>query len=227
MHANYKPLEIDLRIGASFTRFQTMLLRDAFVLDLVADDRNIVLSYGPCQVAEELYQAGFISYPRTETDGFSVNTDLQAIVRDQLAHPTWGSYAERLLDPEARLWRNPSNGGHDDKAHPPIHPTKSSSGEPGWTEDHKQQQACHPPLRPDEIADVRHFLACVSQPAIGAGTTVEIDIAGEQFSATGLVIIAVSNLSRYLIIAELLNFKYLDNKVKYCAYSDLCNYFLD
>lgn len=28
------------------------------------------------QVAEELYQAGFISYPRTETDGFSVNTDL-------------------------------------------------------------------------------------------------------------------------------------------------------
>lgn len=39
---------------------------------------------------------------------------------------------------------------------------------------------------------VRHFLACVSQPAIGAGTTVEIDIAGEQFSASGRVIIAVS-----------------------------------
>ncbi|KAK8951975.1 hypothetical protein KSP39_PZI003183 [Platanthera zijinensis] len=283
--------EIDLRIGASFTRFQTMLLRDAFVLDLVADDRNIVLSYGPCQfptlgfiveryweiqahepedfwtincshtseegtanfswmrgrlfdymcaviiyemcideptatvtnvkhkemqkyppyplstlelqkrasryfrmssehtmkVAEELYQAGFISYPRTETDGFSVNTDLQAIVRDQLAHPTWGSYAERLLDPEARLWRNPSNGGHDDKAHPPIHPTKSSSGEPGWTEDHKRLY---------EFV-VRHFLACVSQPAIGAGTTVEIDIAGEQFSATGLVIIAKNYLDVY------------------------------
>lgn len=28
------------------------------------------------QVAEELYQAGFISYPRTETDNFSPNTDL-------------------------------------------------------------------------------------------------------------------------------------------------------
>lgn len=42
--------EIDLRIGASFTRFQTMLLRDAFVLDFAADDRNLVLSYGPCQV---------------------------------------------------------------------------------------------------------------------------------------------------------------------------------
>ncbi|PKA51264.1 DNA topoisomerase III [Apostasia shenzhenica] len=276
--------EIDLRIGASFTRFQTMLLRDAFVLDFAGDDRNIVLSYGPCQfptlgfiveryweiqahepeefwtincshtfedgtatfswmrvrlfdytcaviiyemcveestatvtnvshkeklkypphplstvelqkrasryfrmgsehtmkVAEELYQAGFISYPRTETDSFSVNTDLHAIVHEQVAHPTWGSYAQRLLDPEARLWRNPSNGGHDDKAHPPIHPTKLSAGESGWTEDHKRLY---------ELV-VRHFLACVSQPAVGAGTTVEIDIAGEQFSASGLMIIA-------------------------------------
>lgn len=42
--------EIDLRIGASFTRFQTMLMRDAFIIDTVTDDRNLVLSYGPCQV---------------------------------------------------------------------------------------------------------------------------------------------------------------------------------
>ncbi|KAL2241310.1 UNVERIFIED_CONTAM: DNA topoisomerase 3-alpha [Sesamum indicum] len=41
--------EIDLRIGASFTRFQTMLLRDAFVLDFTTDDKNVILSYGPCQ----------------------------------------------------------------------------------------------------------------------------------------------------------------------------------
>ncbi|CAN6459254.1 unnamed protein product [Victoria cruziana] len=41
--------EIDLRIGASFTRFQTMLLRNAFDLDFSGDNRNIILSYGPCQ----------------------------------------------------------------------------------------------------------------------------------------------------------------------------------
>ncbi|XP_028549631.1 DNA topoisomerase 3-alpha isoform X2 [Dendrobium catenatum] len=283
--------EIDLRIGASFTRFQTMLLRDAFVLDFAGDDRSIVLSYGPCQfptlgfiveryweiqahepeefwtincshtseegtatfswmrghlfdytcaviiyemcvedpmatvtdvkhkeklkyppyplstvelqkrasrffrmssehtmkVAEELYQAGFISYPRTETDGFSVNTDLHAIVREQVVDPTWGPYAQQLLDPEVRLWRNPSNGGHDDKAHPPIHPTKLFAGVPGWTEDHKRLY---------EFV-VRHFLACVSQPAVGAETKVEIDIAGEQFSATGLVIKARNYLDIY------------------------------
>ncbi|KAF8018677.1 hypothetical protein BT93_H3544 [Corymbia citriodora subsp. variegata] len=283
--------EIDLRIGASFTRFQTMLLRDAFVIDSAADDRNLVLSYGPCQfptlgfvverfweiqshepeefwtincshkseegiatfnwarghlfdytcaviiyemcveepsatvtrvrqqekfkypphplstielekrasryfrmssehtmkVAEELYQAGFISYPRTETDNFSARTDLHAIAQEQQGHPVWGSYAQRLLDPSSGLWRNPSNGGHDDKAHPPIHPTKFSGGETNWSQDHHRLY---------ELV-VRHFLACVSQPAIGAETTVEIDIAGEQFAATGRVIIAKNYLDVY------------------------------
>ncbi|XP_047970026.1 DNA topoisomerase 3-alpha isoform X1 [Salvia hispanica] len=283
--------EIDLRIGASFTRFQTMLLRDAFIIDSTTDDTNVVLSYGPCQfptlgfvverfweiqahqpeefwtincthnseegtatfnwmrghlfeytcaaiiyemcvqeptatvtnvrhqekpkyppyplstielekrasryfhmssektmkVAEDLYQAGFISYPRTETDSFSSTTDLQTMVQEQQEHPVWGTYAQRLLDPEARLWRNPSIGGHDDKAHPPIHPTKYSAGESGWSQDHHKVY---------ELV-VRHFLACVSQPAIGAETTVEIDIAGEQFAASGRVIIAKNYLDVY------------------------------
>ncbi|KAJ6810794.1 putative DNA topoisomerase 3-alpha isoform X1 [Iris pallida] len=275
--------EIDLRIGASFTRFQTMLLKDGFILDFAGDDRNIVLSYGPCQfptlgfiveryweiqshepeefwtincshtsdegvatfgwmrgrlfdytcaviiyemcveeptatvkdvrhqeklkyppyplntlelqkrasryfrmssehtmkVAEDLYQSGFISYPRTETDNFSANTDLHAIVQEQVGHPIWGLYAQQLLDPEARLWRNPSNGGHDDKAHPPIHPTRFSAGEAGWSQDHNRLY---------ELV-VRHFLACVSQPAVGAETSVDIDIAGEQFTASGRVVL--------------------------------------
>lgn len=35
--------EVDLRIGASFTRFQTLLLRDAL------SGKQGVISYGPCQ----------------------------------------------------------------------------------------------------------------------------------------------------------------------------------
>ncbi|KAG8073589.1 hypothetical protein GUJ93_ZPchr0006g46455 [Zizania palustris] len=50
--------EIDLCIGASFTRFQTMLLKDAFVLDVTGDDRNIILSYGPCQTVEHIVDWG-------------------------------------------------------------------------------------------------------------------------------------------------------------------------
>ncbi|KAI3900876.1 hypothetical protein MKW92_037886 [Papaver armeniacum] len=138
-------------------------------------------------VAEDLYQAGFISYPRTETDSFSEKTDLCGIVQQQQGHPVWGTYAQQLLDPGTELWRNPSNGGHDDKAHPPIHPTKFSAGESNWTQDHH---------RVYELV-VRHFLACVSQPAVGAETIVQIDIAGELFSTTGLMIIARNYLDVY------------------------------
>ncbi|CAF1847499.1 hypothetical protein HID58_060694 [Brassica napus] len=44
------PEEIDLRIGASFTRFQTMLLKDRFSIDSTGNkERSRVISYGPCQ----------------------------------------------------------------------------------------------------------------------------------------------------------------------------------
>lgn len=108
-------------------------------------------------------------------------------MQEQLAHPVWGSYAQRLLDPEADLWRNPGSGNHDDKAHPPIHPTKFSAGEPGWSQDHQKVY---------ELV-VRHFLACVSQPAVSAETTVELDIAGESFSASGRVILSKNYLDVY------------------------------
>lgn len=57
-------------------------------------------------------------------------------MQEQQGHPVWGSYAQCLLDPGAGLWKNPGNGGHDDNAHPPIHPTKFSAGESSWSPDH-------------------------------------------------------------------------------------------
>lgn len=44
---------------------------------------------------------------------------------------------------------------------------------------------------------VRHFLACVSQDALGQETVVDIDIAQERFSASGLMIIARNYLDVY------------------------------
>ena len=49
------------------------------------------------------------------------------LVQNQQEHPVWGTYAQRLLNPEEDLWRNPGTGGHDDKAHPPTYPTKFST----------------------------------------------------------------------------------------------------
>lgn len=44
---------------------------------------------------------------------------------------------------------------------------------------------------------VRHFLACVSQDAVGQETVVDIDIAQEMFSASGLMIIERNYLDVY------------------------------
>ncbi len=44
---------------------------------------------------------------------------------------------------------------------------------------------------------VRHFLACVSQDALGQETVVDINIAQEKFSTSGLMIIAKNYLDVY------------------------------
>jgi hypothetical protein len=38
----------------------------------------------------------------------------------------WGPHAQSIVN--GTMWQQPRNGGHDDKAHPPIHPVKYSPG---------------------------------------------------------------------------------------------------
>jgi DNA topoisomerase-3 len=47
------------------------------------------------EIAERLYQQGFISYPRTETSKFSPNTDFRSLINVQKDDPVWGDYARR------------------------------------------------------------------------------------------------------------------------------------
>ncbi|KAK3289391.1 DNA topoisomerase 3-alpha, partial [Cymbomonas tetramitiformis] len=130
------------------------------------------------QLAEELYQAGFLSYPRTETDAFPEGTDVMGMVEAQQHHERWGAYVLRMMNDG--LYRPPGSGGHNDEAHPPIHPTKCAS---------VQEMGTWPPPKQQvyELV-VRHFLACCSIPAVGQSTDVEIDIAGELFSTRGLIV---------------------------------------
>ncbi|KAM7333523.1 hypothetical protein ACRRTK_006843 [Alexandromys fortis] len=133
------------------------------------------------RIAEKLYTQGYISYPRTETNIFPKDLNLAALVQQQTQDPHWGAFAQNILE---RGGPTPRNGNKSDQAHPPIHPTKYTSG-----------------LQGDERRlyefIVRHFLACCSQDAQGQETTVEIDIAQERFVAHGLVILARNYLDVY------------------------------
>lgn len=70
-------------------------------------------------------------------------------------------------------FERPRNGKKNDKAHPPIHPTAHVNNLAG--DDKKVYDLV-----------VRRFLACCSKNARGLETTVEIDIAGESFTAKGV-----------------------------------------
>lgn len=47
--------------------------------------------------AEELYNAGYISYPRTETDRFPQSMNIQQFVAQQQNDNRWGGHAQAIL----------------------------------------------------------------------------------------------------------------------------------
>jgi len=77
-------------------------------------------------VAEKLYSAGFISYPRTETTRYDPNGfDARAMLRDHCNNPEWGRSASYLL--RSRKSGKPPLRGKDAGDHPPITPLKSAT----------------------------------------------------------------------------------------------------
>lgn len=127
-------------------------------------------------LAESLYQEGLISYPRTETDSYTFqSSELLDLVRAQTANPDVAEFATAMLaDPATRV-RPPLRGGHDDKAHPPIHPTKA------WNAPQDDRGKLYNLI-------VRHFLASLSPDAVAATTRVSAEFGGEVFTTGGTAI---------------------------------------
>ncbi|OMJ28353.1 DNA topoisomerase 3-alpha [Smittium culicis] len=127
------------------------------------------------KTAEALYNKGFISYPRTETDMFDQSFNLKGLIEKHIHCPKRGQFASKLLNNNGFEW--PRNGKNNDKAHPPIHPTAL---------------VCDSKLNREEtlLYDfiVRRFLACCSKNAIGYQTVVTAKISTEKFTTTGLMI---------------------------------------
>lgn len=147
--------------------------------------------------AEKLYQKGFLSYPRTETDIFPKSMDLKSLVEkqaqldssEQSSKTAWAPYAESLLSstPGTNKFKFPRSGTHDDKAHPPIHPIISLG-----------PQANISPVEQRVYEYVaRHFLACCSEDGKGQTTTLTLDWAGERFIASGIVVLERNFLDVY------------------------------
>jgi DNA topoisomerase-3 len=145
--------------------------------------KKLKISPAKCmEVMEALYNKGFISYPRTETNSFNPTIDLKAITKELFY---FDPFVPKLLDFDQKLWVGPRKGTKDDKAHPPIHPVRLA------TEfENKDSEKIYDLL-------VRHFLACLTRNAEGNETEVEITIADEVFQASGIIVTKPNFLEIY------------------------------
>lgn len=138
-------------------------------------------------IAEKLYTSGFISYPRTETDQFDRGINLQGLIEKQVPSQQWGQFATHLLNGG---FSSPRDGKNNDKAHPPIHPVAFVNPTTLNANEKKVYEFI-----------CRRFLACCSEDAIGALTTVRmtwgVSPVPESFHATGLRVIARNYLDVY------------------------------
>lgn len=148
------------------------------------------------KLAEEMYQGGYLSYPRTETTLFSQGYDLAAMVSTQAeSGQPWSGYAQRLLGPNGQF-RWPRSGGKDDGAHPPIHPTKAFDSDVARQRNPSADPDFQDKKRLYEFI-ARYFLACCSPDAEGMETKVVVNVSSESFAATGLMVTARNWLDVY------------------------------
>ncbi|MFQ5908688.1 MAG: DNA topoisomerase I [Thermoplasmata archaeon] len=128
-------------------------------------------AYRAMRVAEDLYNKGFISYPRTDNTVYPRSLPLRTIL---------GELESSSLGREARwvaqnMRRSPTRGKTETTDHPPIHPVAA---------------ATRSKLRGDnwkvyELA-VRRFLATLSPDSVLKTKKATLEVRGETFVARGL-----------------------------------------
>ena len=136
-------------------------------------------------IAESLYTAGYISYPRTSNTVYPASLDIKEIVEKLAAK---NSAFEKDASSVLKRWPvTPTRGKKESTDHPPIHPTGEVP---------KATDLSGPEWRVYELI-VRRFLATLSEPAIVERLKVSLDINSEPFSANGQTLIVPGFMAVY------------------------------
>lgn len=136
------------------------------------------------RLAEDLYLAGYISYPRTDNTVYTRSLNLKEILAELTNSRELAPAARELL---ARAELTPTRGKKETTDHPPIYPV----GVPG----------------PGDLKDdahwkiwflvARRFLATLSDEAVSESNRLDISIGGEPFKVTGSRVIEEGWLGCY------------------------------
>jgi len=132
------------------------------------------IGFGAAQamkIAEDLYQSGYISYPRTDNTVYPSTVNLRSVL-EKLTDSPFRKDARELLGQERIV---PSRGRTEATDHPPIYPVAGVTRDKVKREDH---------WRIYELV-VRRFMATVAPNALVETAEGKIDLAGEIFAAQG------------------------------------------
>jgi len=121
-------------------------------------------------VAEDLYTAGFISYPRTDNTVYPDDIEVYGVLGMLENHDDFADDAAEL----AELGRAPTSGDKETTDHPPIYPTSLATRDE-LTDDEWQVY---------ELV-VRRFFATLAPPAEWEHVRATFDIAGDTYKANG------------------------------------------
>ena len=150
------------------TPFATTSLQAAAAAEGISPARTM-------RIAESLYMAGLISYPRVDNTVYPATLDLGAVVSDLAKiNPALAPVCKKVLAGPMK----PTRGKVETTDHPPIYPT--GEGDPS-TLDGGQRKLY------DLIT--RRFLATLMGPATIENTKLELDVNGEPFVASGDVLV--------------------------------------
>ena len=130
-------------------------------------------------LAESLYNRGFISYPRTETEVYHSSINTLELLQRQSDSSGFGRYARELITSGG--YQRPREGLRDDKAHPPIHPVKIGNPSEMTFGEWKLFELL-----------ARHFIATCSPDA--SAVTTRIDLSLDQNNVAEFYIEGVSNI---------------------------------
>jgi len=122
-------------------------------------------------VAEELYTAGYITYPRTDNTVYPDDLDFEDRLEEFADDPEFGDDARALLDGEL----TPTRGDSETTDHPPIHPTDDRPDRGDLSSEEWQVY---------ELV-VRRFFATLADPAEWEHLRVVVDVPGLDAAGPG------------------------------------------
>lgn len=193
--ANNGSIKIENIIKKKQNKLRPFPLNTVELIKLVSRKLNINSSIAMI-CAEKLYNEGYISYPRTDTQVYTDVHDLNEMLKSLISRNSnsneenylkvfnWLPYADRLSENKKKLTAR--DGKLNDNSHPPISPIKLPN----------EKSVTANEMKIFNLICV-HFLASISDNANGNQTSILMKACDEEFTLNGYEIVNKGYLEIY------------------------------